>query len=455
MASLCVIGLSHRTAPIDVREKMAVPTDLIHDTLRRLTALPGVPEAMVVSTCNRVEVYAAIERADAAELMRRTLIEGRALPASMRAHLYCHEGQAALRHLFRVASSLDSMVVGESQILGQVKEAFSLAVDLGTVGSLLQRCLPRAFQIAKRVRSETDVARSSASVASAAVDLASQIFGELRGRQVLVVGAGKMGDLSARHLRAAGVDKLIVVNRTRARADELAARLQGVAHDWSELDRLLTEVDIVLCSTGASEPVLRADRIGKAMRGRRGRWLFLIDIAVPRDVEPEVGDIENVYLYDVDALDKVVRANMEGRTREANKAEELVENEVARFHAAERTQGVVPTIKALRARFHDVALAEVERVIGRLETSSEKDRELVRQLAESIANKLLHEPTTLLKREAVESDAAPLVDAVTRLYRLPAQTEAEEDQDELSGPRARVVALHPHGTAKRGHGDVE
>ncbi len=440
-SSLCVIGLSHRTAPIDVREKMAVPSDQLDETLRRLAALPGVPEVMVISTCNRVEVYAAVERADAIELLRRTLVEGRALPESMRAHLYSHEGKAALRHLFRVSSSLDSMVVGESQILGQVKEAFSQAVEVGTVGTLLQRCLPRAFQLAKRVRSETDIARSSASVASAAVDLAAQIFGELKGRSVLVVGAGKMGDLSARHLRASGVEKLFVVNRTRARADELAARLDGVAYDWTELDRLLTEVDIVLCSTGATEPVLRTDRITRAMKARRGRWLFLIDIAVPRDVEPEVGEIENVYLYDVDALDNMVRSNLEGRHKEALIAEQLVDTEVDRFHAAERTQGVVPTIKALRARFHDVAVAEAERVLGRLETKSEKDRELVRHLAEAIANKLLHEPTTVLKREAAESDAALLVDAVTRLYHLP----EEAGDGEQPGPGARVLPLHAVG----------
>jgi glutamyl-tRNA reductase len=444
VASLCVLGLSHRTAPIDVREKMAVPSDLLEETLRRLVALPGVSEAMIVSTCNRVEVYAAIERPDASELLRRTMVEGRALPQGLRAHLYWHEGQAALRHLFRVVSSLDSMVVGESQILGQVKDAFALAVDIGTVGALLQRCLPRAFSIAKRVRSETDIARSSASVASAAVDLAAQIFGELRGRRVLVVGAGKMGDLSARHLRAAGVERLCVVNRTRARADELAARLDGTAYEWDELDRLLTEVDIVLCSTGASEPVLRRERIGRAMRSRRGRWLFLIDIAVPRDVEPEVGRIENVYLYDVDALDKVVRANMEGRVREADKASKLVEDELVRFHASERTQGVVPTIKALRARFHEVALAEVERMLSRLESKSDKDHELVRHLAEAIANKLLHEPTTALKREAAEADAAALVDAVARLYKLPEATEdRSEDEGEGGEIRGRVVALHP------------
>jgi glutamyl-tRNA reductase len=444
VASLCVLGLSHRTAPIDVREKMAVASDLMEETLRRLVALPGVPEAMIVSTCNRVEVYAAIDRPEAVELLRRTMIEGRALPQDLRAHLYCHEGQAALRHLFRVVSSLDSMVVGESQILGQVKDAFALAVELGVVGALLQRCLPRAFQIAKRVRSETDVARSSASIASAAVDLAAQIFGDLKGRAVLVLGAGKMGDLSARHLRSAGVDRLCVVNRTRARADELAGRLGGTAYEWDALDRLLTEVDIVLCSTGASEPVLRKDRIARAMRGRRGRWLFLIDIAVPRDVEPEVGNIESVYLYDVDALDRIVRSNMEGRAREADKAEALVAAELQRFHAAERTQGVVPTIKALRARFHDVALAEVERVAGRLDSKSDKDHALLKQLAEAIANKLLHEPTTALKREAAEADAATLVEAVTRLYRLPESPESASTEPNDSSDRVadNVVPLH-------------
>ena len=449
--SLCVLGLSHRTAPIDVREKLAVPSDQVEETLRRLVTLPGVPEAMIVSTCNRVEVYAAVASPDAIELLRRTLVEGRALPQGLRAHLYSHEGQAAIRHLFRVVASLDSMVVGESQILGQVKEAFATAMDCGTVGSLLQRCLPRAFQIAKRVRSETDIARSSASVASAAVDLAAQIFGELRGRTVLVIGAGKMGDLSARHLRAAGVERLCVVNRTRARADELAQRLQGTAYDWAELDRLLAEVDIVICSTGASEPVLKRERVGRAMRARRGRWLFLIDIAVPRDVEPDVGRIENVYLYDVDALEEVVRANLDGRTREAHKAEQIVDGEVARFHAAERTQGVVPTIKLLRARFHDVAVAEVERILGRLETKSERDRELVRHLAEAIANKLLHEPTTALKERAAEGDGAPLVEAVHRLYRLP---EPAEPRDEPGEARGRVVPLHPvAGGAKPEPGD--
>jgi glutamyl-tRNA reductase len=424
MARLCVVGLSHKTAPIEVREQMAFPGDTLPDALKQLVTVPGVGEAMIVSTCNRVEVYAGVDASDGPELVRRALVDGRKLPGELRSHLYAHDGEAALRHLFRVAASLDSMVVGESQILGQVKQAYALAVELGTAGPLLARTLPRAFALAKRVRTETDVARNSASVASVAVDLATQIFGDLRGRPVLVVGAGKMGDLSARHLKSAGIGELHVVNRTQARAVELAERLGGKASPWEELDRLLAKVDIVLCSTGAAQPIMRVDRVEKAMRARRGRWLFFIDIAVPRDVEPQVGRIENVYLYDVDALEEVVAAARKGREREATEASALVDDELKRFAAGERVLGVVPLIKALRARFLDVAQAEAERTLGRLAQASDKDRAAVKALAESIVNKLLHPPLTALKREAGE-DETLLAEAARRLFDLKIVDESE------------------------------
>jgi glutamyl-tRNA reductase len=394
---LCVVGLSHRTAPLSVREQVGFPKEQLERALKHLTTAPGIGEAMIVSTCNRVELYAGVDADDSPEVLRHHLIEARALPSALRPHLYCHEGEAALRHLFRVAASLDSMVVGESQILGQVKEAFALARGAGTVGAVLEQTLQRAFQIAKRVRTETAVARSASSVASVAVDLAAQIFGDLTGRSVLVIGAGKMGDLSAQHLMAAGISALKVVNRTQARAEELAVRLSGTAEPWDALDRLLTEVDIVLCSTGASEPVIAADRVRRVMRARKGRWLFFIDIAVPRDVHPDVGHIENVYLYDVDALEHVVAHNKSGRAAEAERAEIMVTEEVARFVAGERTRGLVPTIKALRGHFLAVARAEAERAAGRLSGLSEKDRQQVIALGEAIANKLLHAPTTALK----------------------------------------------------------
>ena len=327
---LGIVGLSHKTAPIEVRERVAFAEDALAEALRRLVDVPGIGEAMIVSSCNRVELYAGVDDAGALEILQRFLIDERSLPSSLRAHLYAQSGNDALRHLFRVASSLDSMVVGESQILGQVKEAYAAALEAGTLGPILQRAVPRAFALAKRVRTETDVAKSSASIASAAVDLAAQIFGELDGKHVLVVGAGKMGDLSARHLKAAGIGELTVVNRTQPRAVELAEKLGGRAAAWDELDRLLAKVDIVLCSTGATEPILHKERVAKVMRARKGRWLFFIDIAVPRDIDPAVGSVENVYLYDVDALERVVAQNRAQRATEAREAEAMVDAELKR-----------------------------------------------------------------------------------------------------------------------------
>jgi glutamyl-tRNA reductase len=407
---LCVVGVSHRTAPVEVRERVAYSEEALPPALKEAVTLPGVGEAMIVSTCNRVELYAGADAPDAPatiDQLMHFLIERRSLPQSLRAHLYQHDGEPALLHLFRVASSLDSMVLGEPQILGQVKEAFALASESGTVGQLLSRALPRAFAVAKRVRTETDIARTSASIASAAVDLAQQIFGNLKGRQVLVVGAGKMGALSARHLQSSGIGELWVVNRTRARADALAEQLGGRSAPWEDLDALLGKVDIVICSTGAPEPIIDRARVQRVMKARKGRWLFFIDIAVPRDVARDVGEIENVYLYDVDALEEVVAGNRASRAREADQAEKMVLEEVRRFVALEKTAGVVPVIKAVRAHFHAVALAEAERTLARL---GEKDRVQVTALAEAIANKLLHPCLTALKKDDGEKLAEALVD---------------------------------------------
>jgi glutamyl-tRNA reductase len=433
---LCVVGLSHRTAPIEVREQVAFAEDTLAEALKHAVAVPGIGEVMIVSTCNRVELYAGIDEGGQVADVVRVLGELRGLSESVRAQLYTLDGPAAVRHLFRVASSLDSMVVGEPQILGQVKDAFAAAGEAGTIGPLLQRVVPRAFAVAKRVRTETEVARSAASVASAAVDLAAQIFGELAGKQVMVVGAGKMGDLAARHFKAAGVDRLMVVNRTLERAEELARRLGGVAAPMSDFDALLLKADIVLCSTGAREPVVRAAPVQRVMKQRKGRWLFFIDIAVPRDVEPEVGALENVYLYDVDALEKVVESNRAGRARAAADAEALVEAELERLWKGERVQGAVPTIKALREKFLVVARSEAERALERMKTISDKERAQVNQLAESIVNKLLHTPLTALKREAGhEGDA--LLAAVRALFELEAIEAAPEKSVEATPPVAR------------------
>jgi glutamyl-tRNA reductase len=413
MSRLCVIGLSHKTAPIEVREKAAFPEDDLVGSLERLTGIPGVNEAMIVSTCNRVEIYAGIDGGETLQHVRRFLVEGRGLASELHAHLYAHDGDEAVKHLFRVTASLDSMVVGESQILGQVKDAWQTANEAGTIGPVLGRALPKAFAAAKRVRSETEVARSSASIASTAVNLAAQIFGDLRGREVLVVGAGKMGDLSARHLKAQGIGTLHVVNRTLARAQELAARLEGHAAPWEELDTLLKKVDIVLCSTGAAEPVIQRDRVARAMKARKGRWLFFIDIAVPRDVDPQVGNVENVYLYDVDELEKVVAENRAGREREAQQAFSILDEELERYRAVQATLGVVPTIKLLRGRFLELAQAEAERAKVAGATKEELQR-----FAEALVNKLLHKPLTVLKKEAQDNPDSELAATVRALFDL-------------------------------------
>lgn len=413
-----MIGLSHKTAPVEVRERAAFSDEALKPALAEVVGISGVGEAMIVSTCNRVELYCGIDGDDAAGAARRWFVGARGLGPALDPHLYAHAGEPAVRHLLRVASSLDSMVVGESQILGQVKQAYGAALEAGTIGPLLTRTLPRAFALAKRVRTETDVARSAASVASVAVELATRIFGDLAGRQVLVVGAGKMGDLSARHLKAAGIGALHVVNRTLERARELAVRLGGLPADWNQLDALLARVDIVLCSTGASEPVITRERVERVMRARKGRWLFFIDIAVPRDVDPKVGELENVYLYDVDALQKVVDSNRAGRAREAEEAERLVDDELKKLQELELQLGVVPTIKLLRGRFLEVALAEVERTLGHLQTADERDRAQVRKLAEAIVGKLLHTPMTVLKREAQDNPESALAQTVRDLFDL-------------------------------------
>ena len=418
MRKLGVVGLSHRTAPVDVRERVAFAEEQLAAALHAMTQVDGIGEAMIVSTCNRVEIYAGVDGPAALESLRREMIDGRALPSSLAAHLYAHEGETALRHLFRVAASLDSMVVGESQILGQVKQAYAWAQDAGTLGPILQRAVPRAFALAKRVRTETDVARNSASVASAAVDLAQQIFGDLKGKHVLVVGAGKMGDLSARHLKAAGIGTLSVVNRSPQKALELAERLGGQAAPWEELDKLLQKVDIVICSTGAQEPVILRDRVERTMKARRGRWLFFIDVAVPRDVDPEVGRVENVYLYDVDALENIVAQHRAARAKEAEEAEAMVEEELKRYAEHEGSLGVVPTIKLLRGRFTDIARAEIERTMPKLGALGDRDRAAVQQMADAIINKLLHGPLTKLKEEARQRPDSELAATVRALFDL-------------------------------------
>lgn len=413
---LGVVGLSHHSAPIDVREAVAADEATWS---RFLTILRerGIGEAMVLGTCNRVEIYGVLSTSQSVAEIESALAELRGLSETHRKHLYRHDGEAAVQHLFRVASSLDSMVVGESQILGQVKEAFAIAQQQGTIGPWLGTLVPRATMVARRVRNQTTIGESSVSVASVAVELGRQIFGDLKASSVLIVGAGKMGALAARHLQAAGCKQLLVCNRTEARGAALAAELGATARRWDELPMLLGEVDIVLCSTGAANPVVTEPMVKQAMKRRRGRWLFLLDIALPRDIDAAVGKIDNVYLYDVDALSEVAAQHLAGRRNQAQEGERIVTEEVARFWKDERARGLVPTIRALRTRFHQVAQSEVDRLMPRLATLPEREQKLVQQLAEQMVNKLLHAPQTALKAADPE-EGLRLAEALNRLFAL-------------------------------------
>jgi glutamyl-tRNA reductase len=431
MSELFVVGISWRTAPVAVREKLAFREDELATTLSTLTTQLPVTEALLISTCNRVEVYGVAKaEANAPTAVRTFLADQRGVKAKeVSEHIYEHRGSAAIRHVFRVASSLDSLVVGEAQILGQLKDAYGVAGQAGTSGSVLSRCLERAFGVAKRVRTETTIARGAANVSSVAVELAYHVFGDLNGKNVLVVGAGKMSSLAARHLYASGAQKIVVTNRSPEKAEALATEVEGVAKPWADLEALLVDADVVISSTGAREPILTKALFKKVMKARRWKNIIVIDIAVPRDAETAIGDLDGVYLYNVDDLDKVVRANLAERAKAAEHAAKIVEHEAGQFEHWLRTQGVVPTIRALRERFAQVADGEVQKGLDQLsrkDMTREQQRELLQRLVHLVINKLLHQPTTVL-RGAAPADAAALAAAVCELFALEPVEEAEEE----------------------------
>ncbi|MFO0580399.1 MAG: glutamyl-tRNA reductase [Polyangia bacterium] len=426
MSRLFVIGLSHRTAPVEIREALAHGVDeaVLQERLRAAAALCS--EAMLVTTCNRVELYGALPESGcerSLDALASVLVQPR---AEAGAHLYRRTGADALAHLFRVTSSLDSMILGEPQILGQVKSAFRIATQAGTVGPVLNAAVPRAFAIAKRVRTETSIGKSAASVASVAVDLARQVFGALSGQPVLLIGAGKMAELCARHLREAGATDFLVANRTLRRATELAERVGGSAYELDALPALLGRAAVAICSTGSAEPLLTVELLSQVMKARRGRWLLLIDIAVPRDVEPQAAKLSNVFLYDIDALSAVVSDNLGERQRAAADAEAIVSEELQRALSRDRSADVVPVIRALRERAQGIGQAEVAKVLPRLSGLGEREQRMVSGLVDAVINKLLHSPCTVLKQGAAEPRGDELADVVRRLWALPPLIESRE-----------------------------
>ncbi len=435
---LFVVGLSWRTAPVSLREKLAFSDDEIPCMLDELLGSSTIDEGVIVSTCNRVEIYGATPFppsatvAAAAAEAREFLVRCRGVSSdSVSGKLYERTELDAVRHLFRVASALDSMVVGESQILGQVKQAYGAARRAESAGSTVNKCMQHAFSVAKRVRSETGISRGAANVSSVAVELASRVFGDLSGKSVLVVGAGKMSVLAARHLRANGAGAIHVTNRSSERAAALAREVDGVARPWSDLRNLLAASDVVISSTGAVEPVLTKKLVKPAMKMRRYKPIVIVDIAVPRDAQPAIAKLDGVYLFDIDDLERVVAENVKERTREADAAELIIDSELGIFEEWHRAQTVVPTIRNLRKHFSSVAGAEADKVIRSLESEdSPQERErIIRRLGDLIVNKLLHTPMSTLKRA---EDLDLVLEVTQRLFGLPSD-EAEQPAQEPGG----------------------
>src|SRR5712671_339530 len=423
-----LIGVNHNSAPLEVRERLAIPESRLPETCRDLSAHPGIEEGMIISTCNRVELVTHTTNGSAD--LRGFLHDHFNLTANeLDRHLYEFREKDVVRHIFRVASSLDSMVVGEAQILGQVKEAYATARAVGAVRSQLDQLFTRAFAVAKRVRSETAVGSSSVSIASVAVELAKKIFGTLQGKNVFIVGAGKMSELAARHLMAHGCASIFVANRTYDRAIGLADKFKGQAIKFDDLYDNCDRADIVITSTGAPHAIFRREHGEQFLARRKNRPMFFIDIAVPRDVSPEMAKLDGIFTYDIDDLQQAVSSHVADRRKEADLAEAIITSEVERFEARLNTLDVVPTIVSLQDHLETIRQAEIDRVRGRMGPLTPDQEMAVEALTRGIINKVMHTPITTLKTAARDAEATTVIDVVRRLFNLQEKNQKTESSE--------------------------
>jgi glutamyl-tRNA reductase len=411
---LALVGLSHKTAPVEVRERLAFNDGALRLALASLVGRQEVTEAMILSTCNRVEVVA--ESPDD-RLIREFLCEFHQVqPEDVSKHLYSLRNADVIRHVFRVAASLDSMVIGEPQILGQVKEAYRIAADAGTVGMHLSALMDRAFAVAKKVRSETGISQSAVSISYAAVELARKIFGDLTGKTVMIIGASKMGELAAKHLKRNGVSSVLVTNRTFERAVELAQVFEGAAVPFEHLKDHMDRADIVISSTGAPHFIITKLLAEQTMHRRKNRPMFFIDIAVPRDIDPTVNEIDNAFVYDIDDLQQVIDSNLKERLKEASRAEEIVDAEVQAFCRKMQSREVVPTIVQLKDTVEKLRRDEIERNRRLLKDLSPE--EAVDQITKSLLNKILHTPIEELKKMAHDPAGTDFADTLRKIFNV-------------------------------------
>jgi glutamyl-tRNA reductase len=413
---LTVLGINHRTAPVEIREQVAFTPEQLARALGELTGLEGVHEAAILSTCNRTELYCTREGTDCdavTDWLSRfhQLDSERVLP-----HVYRHLDAEAVRHILRVAAGLDSMILGEPQILGQMKTCYQQALASGTIDTLVSRLFQHTFSVAKQIRTDTAIGASPVSVAFAAVSLARQIFDDLENQTALLIGAGETIELAARHLHEQGTGKLIIANRTLDRAHDLAARFDGYGIGLDEIPAHLAEADIVISSTGSTEPILDQKMIRNALRSRRHRPVFMVDLAVPRDIAADVVDLDDVYLYTVDDLQQVIEENLRSRQEAALQAEEIIEAQTERFMAWTRSLDAVPTLRAYREYARGLGDAELARA-KRLLESGKPPAEVIEQLTRNLVNKLAHHPSINLRNAIAEGETG-LLDAVRTLFRL-------------------------------------
>lgn len=421
MCHIILLGMNHKTAPVEIREQLAYACGQNVNPLHMLPHLDHVDELFFLSTCNRVELlFTCRDPQDAMKEVKailRTYL-GTSSSVLKDSYIYTHQDLEAVQHLFRVASSLDSMVVGEPQILGQIKSAYREATEYRTVKVILNRLLHKTFSVAKRVRTETCIGSCAVSISYAAVELARKIFGDLRDKRVLLIGAGEMAELAAEHFLAQGVRNMVVANRTLERAVDLARRFKAETVPFEHLHDMLVRTDVVLSSTGSPEPILNYHDVKSRMRERRNRPLFFIDIAVPRDVDPKVNSIDNVYVYDIDDLQGVIDLNRQERKKEAERAEHIIAEETLRFHDWLGTLNVVPTIVALREKAETIRRGELQKTFSHLSHLSGNDRSAIETLTQAIVKKLLHDPILFLKKKADRESKDVFVDYTQQLFNL-------------------------------------
>ncbi|RLA92712.1 MAG: glutamyl-tRNA reductase [Deltaproteobacteria bacterium] len=416
--NLIVAGLSYKTSPVEIREKLSFSSQEIKKSLKKIVDLPEIYEGIILSTCNRVEIFFSTqEKEKGIEEIKNFLSDYHQIPLEkLTPHLYFYSDQEAIKHVFRVASSLDSMILGEPQILGQLKDAYRNAVECKTTGLILNRLLHKAFFVAKRVRTETNIASSAVSVSFAAVELARKIFDKIDNKKVLLIGAGEMAELVTQHLISNGVKDLFIANRTFERAQSLVKQFGGRAIAFEDISLYLSQVDIVISSINASHFIITPDQTQAALKMRKNKPLFMIDISVPRTLDPRINNISNVYLYDIDDLEGIVETNKQIRKNEAKKAEEIIEKEKLVFLKWLKQQEVTPTIKHLKEKVERIRQKELEKTISKWKSLNEKEKEKLDALTRSIVNKILHDPITYLKNEGIKNGLS--IEEIQKLFRL-------------------------------------